>query len=212
LLPSQSVDSRPGAYHDARSGAFVGFDGNSRAAAPSAPTAAPQHDAMVGGVPYRLQVIPQVRDSLIEQGRRRFGSDYPERIPGAEDFLPLAGAKRLVVTFLAAAVEWRFSGDVYSKEQEQRVRQLLLSDSGVCRELSPFVERRGSIEKASYGRILEGESVETVLAKLGPPYVSRPVGRTGFALRYSVHDDDRTVQVDLHFDQQQKLVKKREAT
>jgi hypothetical protein len=207
LLPSAPVDSAPGAYHDAKSGAFVSFDGTSRSGTDHARGDFRGHAGVLRGVPYRIEEIRDVRNYLIEQRRRRFGSDYPERIPGAEDFLPLPDATRLVVTFSAPSVEWRFSSDVYSGDQEDRVRQLLLADSAVCVELPAF-ERKASIDRAAYLQLSSGDSVQQVLKRLGLPYLSRPSGRAGFALRYDLQDPDRNVQVDLHFSQQQKLVKK----
>jgi hypothetical protein len=162
--------------------------------------------ARVSSIPYELEVIPDVRAKLIEEGRRRWGQEFPDNITTA-DTLPSQGARRLKVTFLTREAEWEFVSDVYSKSQEKRVRQLLLGSTGtVCEHLvAPEAQGWSGLDAPTYRALSPGTPAEQVLQipNAIPGFASR-LGETGFRLAYDGQDDS----VELHFEQDQTLVAK----
>jgi hypothetical protein len=205
-MPTRVVDSAPGAYHDKISGAFVSYDGLDRDGI-LAQSHRKEHPLRVSGhrgtTPYELEVIPDIREHLIDQGRRRWGSEFPEGTIAA-DTLPLAGARRLKLRFVTHSAEWWFTSDVYSKTQEKRVRQLLLGPtSGLCEHLVASESEGQGLGPDVLKALVPGTPAQQVLQIPNVlPYVAYPVGRVGFRLFYSTEDGN----IRLHFDQDQALV------
>jgi hypothetical protein len=214
LIPGEVVDSLPGAYHDAVSGAYVVFDGHRRGAfgAETPPTSpAGAHEGYVAGVPYTSEVISNVREYLIARWTREYGEE-----PGSEvdqESIPLEGADRLRVAFHGRTAQWSFTSDIYSTEQDQRVRQLLFDPvSGQCLgppDYSAGAQRKG-LSEAMYLLVKDGDSAASVLEHLGPPQLDGPSGRTGLLLSYVFERPDWWYWAHLYFDRQQRLIRREE--
>jgi hypothetical protein len=208
-LPAQVVDSAWGGYHDALSGAFVGFDGilKGRFEVEHARQRAIEErpDGLSHGSPYRLEMIPSARDYLIAVRRRVFGSAYPEGFPGETDELPLPGARRLKVTFVTKSMEWPFTSDVQDERQERRVRELLIK-STVCGDWPaaslPTLPLSAGVVRLS---ITLGEDARIVLKRLGQPASVGPAAGDGFRLRYDLRYEPDHRMIELRFGREQHL-------
>ena len=200
-------DSVSGICHDAVTGASVRFEHQPRSVA--------QERGEVSQSPRfsPLSVTEGIRDVLIEQRRRVFGDEYPDRIPGADRFLPGSGAKRLAVT-LTSGAEWNLVSDVYSKAQEDRFRELTFADDRRYCAGKPRGRTGKPVSSAELDSIKLGAPMDAVVGRLGSPSLAVPAGESGVALHYDVHGVGDTVwQVLLTFAQDQRLqAKERQST
>lgn len=180
LIPGRVVDSYPGVYHDAVSGALVAFDAHGRDAPPAAPytiEVKPNLHAGESDQPFPPDRADRLRIVFRGNGTNwHFTADVcnAEQDARVRDLLLGPGARLCLGRTPAEPAE------------PQRV-----SDS-------------------SYSQVKDGDSAAGVMRRLGIPHWAIRLGCGGFQLGYVFERDGRTVLAELEFDRRQRLVRREE--
>jgi hypothetical protein len=189
-LPKWGRDTWIGAYHDARSGAFVTFDCGKQYSADAWLKRGGQLTAhrKLGPATYRLVAAAEPRQRLVEYYRREVGPEFPRLGSWEEWMLPPAEAREhLAVPFFTGRRRWTFESAVCDDAQERRVRDLLLGAPrllvGAIGEPMPD---GGRIVAEQLRDLQPGADLQTVFGRLGLPGSSYRWACDGLRLMYRV--------------------------
>jgi hypothetical protein len=222
-LPTYWTDQWRGAYHDARSGAYVSYYTGSRNDARTrlmSRRGDVTETGVLAGVRYRLQSGPDARSrikSLYTRGPVLVELDPGEWARQLELLLPSPDARLLRVVFeVGKKDEWVFEAATYDAEQAERVRSLLLSSPRLWTAADPCdMAWRNPINvtwKACQG-VNVGDTVVQGFSALGPPDTVRQSSRDGFAIVYSIRPEGDTTgrvkgSASFDFGREQRVTKK----
>jgi len=181
-LPGEGIDSWPGIFHDAASGACVLID----AAWPFVVKPVSSDGAIVGeshGVRYHRRE----RDSRCRGGKYIEASFFPKDKSGN-------------------SLVWNFGADVCDETQRQRVEALLFRDAVVGAGNARPEQKTRVVPSKELDAIKPGTSWADVASRLGVPSDSSCERDGGFNAGYAVEHKDSYRELDLRFDRRQQLV------
>ncbi len=213
-LPEECIDCWTGAYHDSATGVYVHYSTSSleedrqyesfglRDGEGSTTT------GQLADLRYRILRVPDGRSYMSRRLELATSTSIAELDPQVTRILPPTNTPYLVFTILREASAWRFETAISNREQEDRVRDLLLNENRLEPEhFGSVYERARAIEADEYRRLYQGAAASEIIRRFGRPRTTSKRDAEGFVLFYDVRtsDEPSLCEVSIIFAKDQRL-------